>query len=140
MEILVFGNPLVEKDNFTLKLIPKLKVVFPEIDFIHVDPSEDLQIFGKNLKIIDVAEGVDEVKVLKLYSISDFDKIELNKIYSMHDFDLGYNLKLLKKLGKIDSCEIICLPMKKDSEVFGDIIYQTQLILRKWVAQDMQGS
>ena len=37
----------------------------------------------------------------------------------MHDFDLGYSLKLLKKLGYIDSVKIFGVPMKiKEDEAF----------------------
>ena len=34
----------------------------------------------------------------------------------MHDFDLGYNLRLLKKMNLIDSAEIICIPVGMKEE------------------------
>ena len=46
-------------------------------------------------------------------------------------------LKLLKKIGKLDKVEIIAVPIGYDSE---KAFSQIQLILRKWVAQDIQGS
>ena len=55
----------------------------------------------------------------------------------MHDFDLAYNLKLLEKIGKIDSVKIIGVPMEISEE---EALDQIQLILRKWAAQDIQGS
>jgi len=139
MQILVFGNVLVEGDNLALKLMERLREEFPDVEFIELDPSEELQNYGRNLRIIDAVMGIDEVRVLKLSSVEDFEKVEIGKVYSMHDFDLGYNLKLLKKMKLIDSVEVICLPFtlgEDESEVFNQI----QLILRKWVAQDMQGS
>jgi len=70
-----------------------------------------------------------------LESPEDFERLELGKAYSMHDFDLGYNLRLLKSVGRIYSAEIVCVGIGIE-----DAFNQIQLILRKWVAQDMQGS
>ena len=54
---------------------------------------------------------------------------------SVHDFDLGFQLKYLKKLGKLGKVTIIGLP--QTGEIDYDSIHS---ILRKLVAQDMQGS
>jgi len=40
-------------------------------------------------------------------------KFQLPPRYSAHDFDLGFQLKYLKKLGKINAFIIIGLPMNK---------------------------
>lgn len=110
---------MVEGDNLGLKLMDRLEKEFSEIEFIEVDAIEDLQNYGSKLKIIDAVVEIDEVRVLKLDSLEDFDKIEIGRVYSMHDFDLGYNLKLLKKMKLIDSVEIICLPVGGgENEVF----------------------
>jgi len=138
MKVLVFGNPLVEKDNLALKIMPKLQEKFPDVDFKEFDPTESLEKEGKHLKIIDVAEpNFSEVRELSLRDEKDFEKLQVNKVYSMHDFDLGYNLKLLKKMELIDNVDILCIPHNMDEKKALD---QSQLILRKWVAQDMQGS
>jgi len=112
-KILVFGNVLVEKDNLALKLLPKLRKDFPQIEFKHIDPTENLEaeIENKKLFILDVVEGIKKVTLIK-----DIDKLQTNKLYSMHDFDLAYNLKLLKKLGKLKEVEIIGIPMGMDEE------------------------
>jgi len=132
MKILIFGNPLVEVDNLALKMLPKLQKQFPEIDFIYLDPTENLEEHGKDLKIIDVVHGIKSPVI-----ITDVNKLSKAKIYSMHDFDLSYNLKLSMQVGKIKTIEIFGLPwdMKED-----EAINYSQSILRKWVAQDMQGS
>ena len=55
----------------------------------------------------------------------------------MHDFDLSYNLKLLKKIGKLKEVEIIGVPENmNEKEAFS----QFQSIFKKCVAHDMQGS
>ncbi|MEM5843341.1 MAG: hypothetical protein QXL97_01335, partial [Candidatus Aenigmatarchaeota archaeon] len=94
MKIYVFGNPLVKKDSLAVKLSKKLKKVFPQIDFEEFDVVEDLK--EENLVIMDVAEGIEKVEI-----IEDLDLLENRKIYSLHDYDLSYELKLLKKIGKI---------------------------------------
>jgi Ni,Fe-hydrogenase maturation factor len=110
--ILVFGNPLVEVDSLAINLIPKLKKEFPEINFLHVDPTESLEEFGSNLTIIDVIQGINKPLI-----ITDINKLILPNAKSMHDFDLSYNLKLLMKFGKIKSIKILGLPMNmKENE------------------------
>lgn len=137
MRLLVFGNIFVEKDNIVLRIMPSLKKEFPEIEFKEMDANEDLQKQGRKLKIIDAAENLDKVREIKISSMKEFNKILTNKVYSMHDFDLGYNLRLLKKMNLIDEIEIICVPMSINER---EALAQVQLILRKWVAQLMQGS
>lgn len=103
----VFGNPTVKRDSLPLNLLGELRGRFPEIEFIKFDPNENLEDEGRELNIIDTVEGIDRVIL-----ITDIDSISTQKLYSMHDFDLGYNLKLLKKLDYIDSVKIFGVPMK----------------------------
>ena len=131
MKILVFGNPLVKKDSLPLKLLPELRKNFPSITFKEFDAVEDLQKEGRNLIILDTVKGIQNACLLNLNSI------KIDKIYSLHDFDLGYSLKLLKKLDKIDNAKIIAVPMNIDEK---KALNQVHLILRKCVAQLMQGS
>jgi len=132
MKVLVFGNPFLENDSLPLKLLPKLQDKFPEIEFKEIDPTEDLDKQGRDLVILDTVEGIDTVM-----EINSIEQLHANKVYSMHDFDLAYNLKLLKKIGKIDSVRIIGVPMGIGEE---EAMNQIQSILRKWAAQDMHGS
>ena len=132
MKVLVFGNPLLENDSLPLKLLPKLRERFSDVEFKEIDPTGDLEDEGRDLVILDTVEGIDNV--IELNSI---EQLHANKVYTMHDFDLGYNLKLLKKIGKIDSVWIIGVPMGISEE---EALDQIQSILRKWAAQDMQGS
>jgi len=106
MKILVFGNPLLKQDSLPIKLIPKLKQLYPNIEFKEIDPTEDLEKQGKHLIILDTVKGIDKVT-----TINSIEQLKANKIYSMHDFDLTLNLKLLKKLNIIDSVKIIGIPM-----------------------------
>ncbi|MDI6738006.1 MAG: hypothetical protein QME12_05850 [Nanoarchaeota archaeon] len=106
MQILVFGNKLVKEDSLPLKLMPKLQKAFPSIEFIELDGIENLEKYGRLPLIMDAVEGIKEPCIIHLKDI------QKHKIISMHDCDLGFNLLLLKKIGKIDDVVIIGIPMK----------------------------
>ena len=120
MKILIFGNQLVEKDNLPVKLLPKLKSQFPNIEFIHIDPTENLKkhITNKQLTIIDTIQGINKPQLI---TITDFAKLQTSK-FSPHDFDLAYNLKILKKIGLIEKVQVVGVPMEMpEEEVFGEV-------------------
>jgi Ni,Fe-hydrogenase maturation factor len=107
----IFGNPLLDFDNLPLKLAPKLEKLFPDINFVITDPSENLNPIDGELIIIDTVENIKNVIL-----IDDIEKLKTGKIYSLHDFDLAFNLKLLQKIGKLKSVKIFGVPMKGDEE------------------------
>ena len=102
---------MVEKDSLPLRLIGRLRQEFKDIEFKEFDPNENLEKEGRDLVIMDSVEGIDKVVLIK-----DIDAITTQKVYSMHDFDLGYSLKLLKKLNLLDSVMIFGVPMKISEE------------------------
>lgn len=104
MKIYVLGNPNFEKDSLPVKILPKLKKSFPNFEFTHLDPTENLP-EEPHLILIDTILNTSEVKILR-----DIDKIENSPQVSLHDFDLGFQLKLAKKLGHIDKVTIIGVP------------------------------
>lgn len=111
--VYVFGNPLVKEDSMPLKLINKLKGEFPSLQFKEFDTVEDVEL-EKEMNIIDTVKGIKKVGL-----IENIDKIMTEKIYSTHDFDLGYNLKLFKKMKMIDKVRIFGIPSKiKEKEAF----------------------
>ena len=114
--VYVFGNPLVKEDSLPLKLIGKLRKKFPSLEFKEFDTVEDMEL-DKELNIIDTVKGIKKVEL-----IEDIDKIITDKIYSMHDFDLGYNLKLLKKMKMIDKVRIFGIPSNmKEKEAMKEL-------------------
>lgn len=106
-KILVFGNPLLKEDSLPLRILKNLRKEFPDIEFEEFDTADDLQNEGRNLVILDTVKGIKKVMIIK-----DIKSIITDKIYSLHDFDLGYALKLLKKMKMIDSVKIIGVPDK----------------------------
>jgi Ni,Fe-hydrogenase maturation factor len=104
-KIFIFGNPLLKEDSLPLKMMPSLKEALPDIDFIELDPNEDLESLEKEANIIDTVFGIEKVRV-----IEDIDSIQESPKLSMHDFDLGFNLKLLKKMGRLETVRIFGVP------------------------------
>jgi len=104
-KIYIFGNKLLDIDNLPQKITPDLKKLFPKIDFILKDPNENLKPENKELIMIDTVANVKRVIV-----INDIEKIKTSKIYSAHDFDLAFNIKLLKKIGKLNKITIFGIP------------------------------
>lgn len=112
MTIYVFGNENLEIDSLPLKILPKLKKLFPEIDFVVKDPNEDWDDV-ENITIIDTIIGINDIKVFD--SLEDFSYAPR---FSLHDFDAYTNLMMLEKLGKIKKIKIIGIPptiSKKDA-------------------------
>jgi hypothetical protein len=108
---------MLAQDSIPLKLLGKLKKAFPELEFKEFDPNDNLEKEGRQLNIIDTVEGIKRVTL-----ITDIDSIRTARIYSMHDFDLGYSLKLLKKMKYLDSVKIFGVPMKmKESEALAEL-------------------
>jgi len=97
----------VKKDSTPLKILPELAKEFPEIHFVEIDAIEEIGSFGKELIILDSADGITDVCLL-----TDLKKLETKSIVSMHDFDLAYTLKLMKKIGRLNSVKIFCIPTK----------------------------
>lgn len=111
MKIFVFGNSMVDMDSLPFRILPGLRKKFPEIEFIELDPNEGLENMEKEANIIDTVVGIERVIL-----IEDIDSIENSPKVSMHDFDLGFNLKLLKKMGRLKKVRIIGVPAEMDEE------------------------
>jgi Ni,Fe-hydrogenase maturation factor len=127
----IFGNPLLDFDNLPLRLAPKLQKIFPEIDFVIADPSENIEPINGEMIIIDTVEGIKSAQGGpasggKVVIINDLKKIQTARIYSLHDFDLAFNLKLLQKIGKLKRVKIFGVPMNGDEE---EILEQLEYLI-----------
>lgn len=133
MQVYIFGNQHLEEDNLAFEVSQKLANQIKGLEFITVQPNEDLPFADfKEVTIMDTILGINQITLIHE---DDLDKILLSPRNSVHDFDLGFQLKYLKKLGKLQKVTIIGLPQQ------GEIDYLLiHSILRKLVAQDIQGS
>lgn len=103
--IYIYGNPLLSFDNLPITLKPKLEKKFPGINFIIKDPNENIKPLNGEIVLIDTVVGLEKVTI-----INDINKIKTDSSYSMHDLDLGLNLKLLHKIGKLKKITILGVP------------------------------
>jgi len=113
MEVLVFGNSIVEADSLPWKVAEELMGTIPGVMFKKVDMLTDLigccsdPGLPSGIPIVlDVAIGIDKVETIR-----DFDKIEKLKVCSAHDLDLAFELKLLRKTGDLKEAWVIAVPM-----------------------------
>jgi Ni,Fe-hydrogenase maturation factor len=133
MKVYVFGNEDLGGDMVAITIARKLDGVVEGVEFVFVKPNEDLPFVGeKEVVIMDAVEGVENIEMIE---DNELDKINLTKSVSVHDFDLGFQLKYLKKLGKLGKVTIIGLPQEGSDDYLC-----IQSILRKLVEQEMQGS
>lgn len=113
MNIYMLGNPLLEQDSLPVRILPELKKLFPNINFSEIDPTEEFP-DEENLIIIDTEMNTNKVRILD--KLEDIEKIQSSPALSLHDFDLGFQLKLAKKLGKINKITLICVPSESKEE------------------------
>ncbi len=95
MTIYVFGNPDIPEDSLPLRILPRLRLAFPDISFEIKDPNEEWDV-PENLTVIDTAVGINGIHVF-----SDLETFSNTPRVSLHDFDALTQLRYLQKLGKL---------------------------------------
>ena len=106
----VFGNPDITLDALPLRILERLRIRFPHIHFVTLDPNEEWEI-PDPFVIIDTVVGSTEVHLFL-----SLDEFSASPIVSMHDFDALFNLRYLSKLGKLGTVRIIGVPPGMDDE------------------------
>ena len=138
MKVYVFGNPDSFLDDRAFKVEKKLGGKVLGVEFVQVKVNQDLP-FADNKNVV-LLDTVSEIKNVEVFTIEPSSEKSLEKApsfsrASVHDFDLGFQLRYLQKIGKLGKVTIVGIPQK------GSVNYlRIQSILRKLVAQDMQGS
>lgn len=133
MKVYVFGNEDVPEDRSAIEAAEKLADTLEDVSFVPVKPNEDVPFVDeRRVVILDTVQGIWEVVLIEG---KDVDRLVLSPRGSVHDFDLAFQLRYLKKLGRLGEVVIVGIPQQ------GDVDYRRiQSILRKLVAHDMQGS
>ena len=133
MNVYVFGNEYVAEDKRAIEVARELEGAIEGISFVFVNPNDDVPFVDQRLSVIlDTVEGIQDVALVEGDRI---DGLVLSPCGSVHDFDLGFQLRYLRKLGKLGKVTIIGIPQE------GEVDYlRIKSILRKLVAHDMQGS
>jgi Ni,Fe-hydrogenase maturation factor len=133
MNVYVFGNEYVAEDKRAIEVARELEGTIEGISFVFVNPNDDAPFVNeRHVMILDTVQGLRDVTLVEGDGI---DGLILSPRGSVHDFDLAFQLRYLKKLGKLGEVTIIGIPQE------GEIDYlRIQSIFRKLVAHDMQGS
>ena len=133
MNVYVFGNEYVAEDNSAVEVARTLENTVEGISFVFVGPNEDVPFAGEpRAVILDTVQGISEVALVEGVEIAT---LVLSPRSSVYDFDLAFQLRYLKKLGKLGEVALIGIP--QEGEVDHLLI---KSIFRKLVAHDMQGS
>ena len=104
MTIFVFGNPDVLLDSSPLRILPRLRARFPDIQFQEVDPNEEWDA-PEEVTVIDTVIGIEKVMIL-----DGLEQFAAAPRVTMHDFDALAQLRYLQKLGKIKKVTVVGVP------------------------------
>ncbi|MDD5147832.1 MAG: hypothetical protein PHH08_00025 [Candidatus ainarchaeum sp.] len=108
-KVFVFGNRLLEGDSIALKAAEELKNKRQsgKFEFEEIESLNDLEEIPDELVILDCAEGIEKIRVF-----ADLKFLREKKNFSLHDFDLGTELLLFEKIGKLrgKKIRIIAVP------------------------------
>ena len=133
MNVYVFGNEYVAEDKRAIEVARELEGTIEGTSFVFVNPNDDAPFVNeRHVMILDTVQGLGDVALVEGDGI---DSLILSPRGSVHDFDLAFQLRYLKKLGKLGEVTIIGIP--QEGEVDHLLV---KSIFRKLVAQDMQGS
>ena len=133
MNVYVFGNEYVAEDKRAIEVARELEGTIEGISFVFVNPNEDAPFVNERHVVI--LDTVQDLRDVALVEGDQIDGLSLSLRGSVHDFDLAFQLRYLKKLNRLGEVTIIGIP--QEGKVDHLLV---KSILRKLVAQDMQGS
>ena len=107
MIVYCFGNEFLEYDSLAKQIADEIKI--EGIELLKCDSLEEIFESKGDIVILDVVDKID-----KVIEIDDVEKLDNEMVGSLHDFDLGFFLKLMKKMDQIKEVKIIGIPMKGD--------------------------
>jgi hypothetical protein len=133
VKVYVFGNEDAPEDTKAIEAAERLDGTMDGVSFVFVEPNEDLPFAGEgSVVILDTVQGIQNVRVIEGDRVEDFIPSSRGTV---HDFDLSFQLRYLRKIGKLEDVTIVGVPQE------GRVDHsRIQSILRKLVAHDMQGS
>jgi len=116
-KIFICGNPLVDVDSLPFRILPELRAILPEIDFIDFDPTENFP-HEDPLIIIDSVINAKEIMVIRdLLNLGDAPHV------SAHDADLAFHLKWLEKMGQLPKLVIFGVPAEgEEKSILEDLV------------------
>jgi Ni,Fe-hydrogenase maturation factor len=110
MEVYVFGNEYVAEDRRAIEVARGLEGTIDGISFVYVDPNEDVPFVDEqHVVILDSVQGIREVTLIEGGRI---DGLVSSPRGSVHDFDLAFQLRYLKRLGRLGEVAIVGIPQE----------------------------
>ncbi|MFA4906966.1 MAG: hypothetical protein WC602_01715 [archaeon] len=104
--IFVFGSESWN-DSIAFRTAERLKEEFGEkAEFVFADDLSAKEFGEKEFQGIDAASGIRKVEL-----IESIDALGESRGMSVHGFDLAFQLKLLKKTGRISGIKVIAIPL-----------------------------
>ena len=124
--VLAFGNPFIKDDSLAIQIAEYyMKNPIPNIEFIKcIAPDEVMSYTDKDFYILDVVEGITEVTL-----IEDIDMLANEPKATAHDFDLGFFLRMMKEMDRLDKIKIIGVPKKIEKERMKEILEKVKELL-----------
>lgn len=104
IRVFVFGNPDIAMDALPLKILPELRAKFTGVEFVTLDPNEEWETPDPFI-VIDTVAGIPAVRIFR-----GLDEFGASPTVSVHDFDALFQLRYLKKLGKLGEVAVIGVP------------------------------
>ena len=133
MKVYVFGNKDAPGDEGAMEVAEGVGGAVDGVSFVFVRPNEDVPFTDEeNVVVLDTVVGIEGVG---LFTDAEIGRFVPPPRGTVHDFDLSFQLKYLKKIGRLGEVHVVGIP--QDGEVDYD---RVRSILRKLVAQDIQGS
>ena len=135
MKVYVFGNEYVAEDRRAIEVARELEGTVDgiSISFVFVDPNADVPFVDEgHVVILDTVRGIRDVSLIEG---GEIDGLISSPRGSVHDFDLAFQLRYLKKLGKLGEVTIVGIPQEGEVDHL-----RIKSIFRKLVAHDMHGS
>lgn len=115
MHLYIFGNPDYQPDAQPFQIIEQLQAQLPDLTYEVINPNQDLPFIGQtHVVILDTILGITKPTLIQ---DDQLDKIKTSPRSSVHDYDLGFQLKYLKKLGKIGKVTIVGIPMTTNVDI-----------------------
>lgn len=125
-KIYVCGNPMLDIDAMPFKILPELRALLPELEFVDFDPTENFP-EDDPLYIVDTVINAGGVTILKdLGGLADAPR------FSAHDADLAFHLKWLEKMGKLPRLVIFGVPAAGEEKKIREDLVET---IKKSVAE-----
>jgi Ni,Fe-hydrogenase maturation factor len=133
MKVYVFGNTDAPQDGRAIEVAERLESTLEDVSFVFVGPNEDVP-FADERRVV-ILDAVSGIRDVVLIPDGEIDGFVLSPRATVHDFDLAFQLKYLRKIGRLGEVAVIGVPQD------GEVDYRrVRSILRKLVAHDMQGS